>query len=36
LSAQFLVILVALATFSVVQRSAKLTRQDKAIRAAKP
>lgn len=36
LSAQLLVVLVALATFSVVQRSARLTREDKAMRGAKP
>ena len=35
LSVQALVILVALATFSVVQRNARLTREDKAMRATK-
>ena len=36
LSAQLLVIVFALATYSVVQRNSRLTRQDKAMRAAKP
>ena len=36
LSVQALVILAALATYSVVQRNARLTREDKAMRAAKP
>jgi hypothetical protein len=35
LSAQFLVILFALATYSVFQRNARLAREDKAMRAAK-
>jgi high-affinity iron transporter len=37
LSAQLLVIVFALATYSVVQRNSRLTREDKAaMRAAKP
>jgi high-affinity iron transporter len=37
LSIQFLVILFALATYSVVQRNSRLTRQDKeSMRAARP
>src|ERR1700712_5693020 len=36
LSIQFLVILAAVATYSVVQRNSRLTRHDKAMRAAKP
>ena len=35
LSLQALVILAALATYSVVQRNARLTREDKAMRSAK-
>jgi len=35
LSAQLLVILFALATYSVVQRNSRLTREDKALRGSK-
>jgi high-affinity iron transporter len=35
LSAQFLVIMFALATYSVVQRNSRLTREDKALRGSK-